>query len=301
MSNYITMIDLGNYARLGNQIFQYAFMKNISLLLNIPIHLRILNTDNPFYKTRLNECFKLNKDIKVLDENEFKSNFFYHCEEKDNLEYQIELIENCKKNKDKIINVCGYFQTEKYFKHVKKELLEDLQFRDEINNISNDIINKFNDCIKISLHIRRGDISNSTAANPPLTKKYILNSIDYMNTKLIKNSFRIKKDKLVFLVFSDDINYCKDELKDINETFVFISNSEQKICNEYIDLCTMIKCDHFILSGSSFSWWGSWLSKNESKIVVVPNPWFNINHIDGKRLCSQDKDIIPEEWIKIDL
>ena len=63
----------------------------------------------------------------------------------------------------------------------------------------------------------------------------------------------------------------------------------------------MTKCDHFIISGSSFSFWGAWLSKNESKIVITPNPWFNINHIDGKRLCLQDKDIIPEEWIKIDL
>lgn len=301
-SKYITMIDMGNYCRLGNQMFQYAFLRYVSDITKLPIHIRNLNTNNVFYKTRLLECFKL-QNIKILDENDFnnssqtgndKNNKIYNIKET-TLEFDEKLINEIKSidlNQYDIININGYFQTEKYFTSIKEEILNDFKFNDNIENIANGIIDKYKKGnILISLHIRRGDITTLKAANPPLTLSYIKNSIEYMNEKI--------KENILYLVLSDDIKYCKEILK--GDNIIFISERTLNIQNEYIDMCVMSKCNHHILSGSSFSWWGAYLGRNQDKIVIVPDPWFNINHEDGKRLCSQDKDVIPKNWIKINL
>jgi hypothetical protein len=329
-SNFITMSEMGNYARMGNQMFQYAFMKSISLILDIPIHLRSLDTNDQYYKVRLNECFKLKYiplDSKLLLKKESdKEENVYQCKEGDNMEYQEKLIEEIIRNKDKIININGYFQTEKYLKYIKKELLEDFQFKDQFENKSKEfmkISNGFDNVI--ALHVRRGDISNNQNVYPTLTKKYIEQSIEYINKKL-ENKMTIKNEKYddgretgisilkteatknLFLIFSDDHEYCKYQLKEMFPPqspkyafFLVPQREDDHFKNEYMDLCIMSKCDHFITSCSSFSWWGAYLSQNKNKIVISPKPWFNINHPDGKRLCLQEKDVIPEDWIRIEL
>jgi hypothetical protein len=305
---YITMNDMGNYCRLGNQMFQYSFLKYISTITKLPIHIRLLNTNNLFYKTRLLECFKLLGNIKILDESNFdiekNNNKVYNIKET-TLEFDEKLINEIKSidlSKYNIININGYFQSEKYFLPIKDTILNDFKFNNYVENIANNIINKHKKeaDILISLHIRRGDITTLKAANLPLTLSYIENSIKYMNNKLNGKFYPPREaDKLLYIVLSDDIKYCKEILPLIENNIVFITHETQTIENEYIDLCIMSKCNHHILSGSSFSWWGAYLNQNKNKIVIVPDPWFNINHEDGKRLCSQDKDIIPKDWIKI--
>lgn len=315
---YITMNDMGNYCRLGNQMFQYAFLKYVSSITKLPIHIRYLNTNNIFYKTRLLECFKLLGNIKILNENDFdiqKTNNKVYTIRETTLEFDEKLINEIKSidlSKYNIININGYFQSEKYFLPIQDTILNDFKFNNYIENIANNIINKHRekdniyplkekDNILISLHIRRGDITTLKAANLPLTLSYIQNSIKYMNNKINSKFYPSQKtDKILYIVLSDDIKYCKEILSGNNIVFITHETKEKEtIENEYIDLCIMSKCDHHILSGSSFSWWGAYLNQNENKIVIVPDPWFNINHEDGKRLCSQDKDIVPKDWIKI--
>ena len=51
----------------------------------------------------------------------------------------------------------------------------------------------------------------------------------------------------------------------------------------------MSQCKHFIIADSTFSWWGAWLSNNESKICIRPK---TINP-------SNNLDFWPESWISI--
>jgi hypothetical protein len=50
-------------------------------------------------------------------------------------------------------------------------------------------------------------------------------------------------------------------------------------------------CSHNINSNGSFSWWSSWLNKNENKIVMVPKNYM---------LNQYFKDIYPENWIQLE-
>jgi hypothetical protein len=75
------------------------------------------------------------------------------------------------------------------------------------------------------------------------------------------------------LVFSNDINYCKnmDILKNLNIVFV---EDENEINSLYLmSLCKL----GGICGNSTFAWWGAYLNENEEKTVMFPDKWFNNN------------------------
>jgi hypothetical protein len=55
----------------------------------------------------------------------------------------------------------------------------------------------------------------------------------------------------------------------------------------------MSRCEHNIISNSSFSWWGAWLNRNPKKIVVAPAQWFGPGNAH-----LPEHDIIPKDWKK---
>ena len=57
---------------------------------------------------------------------------------------------------------------------------------------------------------------------------------------------------------------------DFIENIFFISEY-----NEFIELHMMSECSHNIISNSTFSWWASFLNKNDAKKIICPNTWFN--------------------------
>ena len=53
------------------------------------------------------------------------------------------------------MNLDGYLQSEKYFKHIENEIREDFEFIDDILNPCKEFIDQFGKII--FLHVRRGD------------------------------------------------------------------------------------------------------------------------------------------------
>ena len=52
----------------------------------------------------------------------------------------------------------------------------------------------------------------------------------------------------------------------------------------------------YVLSNSTFGWWGAWLgeTKANNKVVVAPEIWFGPGHTS-----FNPKDIIPDRWLKL--
>ena len=50
--------------------------------------------------------------------------------------------------------------------------------------------------------------------------------------------------------------------------------------------------DGFVLSNSTFSWWGAFLSYKEAPRIYVPEPWF--------KSAANPFNMIPEEWRRIE-
>jgi hypothetical protein len=161
------------------------------------------------------------------------------------------------------LNIQGFFQSEKYF--------EDCQ-----NVIHHLLTPKIGFGIKYgytSIHVRKGDYVNLIRQYEQLNMSYYQKAMQVINSKY-------------YIVFSDDIAWCKANFKGNNFTF-----SEGRSAAE--DLALMLSCEHNIVANSSFSWWGAWLNKNPSKVVIAPQKWF------GPAMPHNTKDLLPKTWVQI--
>lgn len=172
----------------------------------------------------------------------------------------------------------GFFQSEKFFKHNREKIVEFFEikdvFKEKIKNKYKDILNE-NSC---SLHVRRGDYINA--------KEMKVLDLDYY-----KNAVEKFDEKTLFVVFSDDINWCRENLNFIKNKF-FI---EEK--NDILEIYLMSLFKKNIIANSTFSWWGAWLGKNNE--VIMPNPnnnWFSCFFYKQNINQSNYDDLICENW-----
>jgi hypothetical protein len=250
----ITFNQLGNLGRLGNQMFQYASLvgisKNIKTDYSIPEHDSIV----------LYEYFNIPNKFS----NHQNVNVFYE----DKYEFDEYMFNNCDPNTD----LFGFFQSEKYFKHVKGEIKKHFTFKDDLKEICKSFILKnFLDQDVISLHIRRGDY---------LTDGNFFNlSIHYYMTalKLLP--------KFPVIIFSDDVEWCRTQKEFESDRFIL-----SETYDEGMDMCLMSMCKYHIIANSSFSWWGSWLA--DSKQTIAPQNWFA-----GEFANWNTRDLYLPNWI----
>ena len=176
--------------------------------------------------------------------------------------------------------ISGYFQSEKYFAHHKQEIIELFAPSDEILSA---LKKKYGKIIThpntVSIHFRdyiRDDPDRKF--HPNCTTKYYKNAISMFSS-----------DSL-FVVFSNDIPWCKKHFRSINRKFVFIEKE-----HFHHDFFLMSMCKDHIISNSSFSWWAAYLNKNPKKNVVAPRRWF------FESFMSDWHDIYPKEWFIVDV
>lgn len=167
------------------------------------------------------------------------------------------------------ICIDGYFQSEKYFSDFRKGVIDAFGLSYEKNKGV------------VSIHIRRGDYMELEQFHPFVSQEYITDSIYHFYAKGYKN----------FLVFSDDMDWCRKTLSGTNFPLCRFQYSNGK--SESDDIRRMSGCEHNIIANSSFSWWGAWLNRNPEKIVIAPKRWF------GKSMNHDTKDLIPENWIRL--
>jgi hypothetical protein len=176
--------------------------------------------------------------------------------------------------------LAGYFQSLKFFENAQDEVKK--VFALDINPID-----------AVSIHVRRGDYVTYANSFPPITAEYIIDSVNVLKERGAING--------KFIVFSDDIQWCKDNIKATGDTEIIFSEGK----TEREDLSLMASCKHHIIANSSFSWWGGFLGHNPDKIIVCPHreSWYGPDNGVVKWYKANNKpilpDLIPEGWIQI--
>jgi len=176
----------------------------------------------------------------------------------------------------------GYWQNHLYFNDISKIISTSFIFKNILDERNEDLLRYIkNEKSSISIHVRRGDYLKSNLYKGLCDLDYYRNAIKYIINKL---------DNPVFFVFSNDIDWCKDNLMDLLNAFptTFVSWNDGK--NSYIDMQLMSCCKCNIIANSSFSWWAAWLNSFCDKIVIAPTKWIN---------RSKSENIIPDEWIRL--
>ena len=283
----VSFNGLGNEGRLGNQMFQYAFIRGVSKRYGYDFIIPDANA-NRFDNYGLFDCFEL-EGCKTGEGS-------YPTLECRDTAFNQKFLDECTDN----TNYSGVFQTEKYFANATEELRKDFTFHKEILDPCQEFINNVGDVI--FLHVRRGNsnlVGNRGEKwsyqmlqdyHPLMKKEYYLQALSHFD-----------ESKKV-IVLSDTIDWCKkqDWLQD--DRFLF-SDSSYEVFDDgasvpYIDLCLMSLCSGGIIANSSMSWWGAWLQNDRGK-VIAPYPWYGEKayNYGNAELC--DADIIPERWTKI--
>lgn len=169
----------------------------------------------------------------------------------------------------------GWWQDKKFF----SEHLQEIKFRKFILDEKNSrLLNDIKNSQSVSIHIRRGDYltpENIVRYGNICTKEYYLHAINILSQRL---------NDVTFYVFSNDIQWVKENMQLINPVYV----DNNKGVNSFIDMYLMTHCKGSILANSSFSYWGAMLNKNV-EIVVYPQKWFN----------HRTPDMFPDNWIGI--
>lgn len=149
-----------------------------------------------------------------------------------------------------------YLQSEDYFKRYAREIKR--MFGGGIGHLD-----------QVAIHVRRGDYVNNPFYVDLVESGYYERAMDEF-------------PDASFLVFSDDIEWCKQQ-----EVFKNCDFSENH--SEVDDLNLMASCVGHIIANSSFSWWAAYLSPHGGK-VIAPREWYT----DGK-----ERTKCPDNWIKL--
>jgi len=287
------MLIVRMWEGLGNQMFQYAFARAMKARgENVKLDLDRAY-DEVFLKTRgsarrENAIQNFNISIGSIDVEAYgkyrylrrktpidnilfalgkqflwKYNF-YEAKEAGYAEEALHLQGNC--------YIKGWFQSERYFSHIRNILLKEFTPKKKII-LTKPLKELLDGTETVSLHIRRGDYLR---LGNGLKLSYYEKAVECIR-QFYQNP--------VFLVFSDDLNWVKKNLKIEGE--VHYVNEDGRYA-DYEELLIMSRCKSNIIANSTFSWWAAWLNRNDKKHVVAPAKWF-----------GTQTGIVPDDWITI--
>lgn len=260
---------IGNQGRIGNQMFQLSALWGIASNMGYDFCVPnpdVFGLEDPNVRQsdgNIFNTFNLNNlNCRITNYPTICERFF---------EFDQELFSKCPNN----INLQGYFQTEKYFKHIEEDIRTAFTFVDEIKQpTEEEFKSNFGDTEVISIHLRRGDYLKYPH-HPVQTLEYYSEGLSHM------------PDDIPVMVFSDGIEWCKEQQLFQGDRFIFSEGNSTGV-----DLCLMSLCSYAIIGNSSFSWWGAWLAK--SKKTVAPSVWFA-----GPDTSKNLGDLYLNDWIII--
>jgi len=281
----ITILEGG----LGNQLFQYAIGRHLSiknndrLVIDASVYLidKLRHYDLNRYNIKAEVgniaiCFfarvakniipKIEKKITLPIKYVKEQNTYFHKE-----------IFSIKGN----VILGGYWQSEEYFKDIRDIILDDLTLLSSPDKENKKMLQRINNSNSVCLHVRRTDY-----VSDPLLQKFHANlTQDYYNKAIGSICNQISDPE--FFIFSDEPEWCKRNVfTDRPHTYVDINGPDKAP----EDLRLMSACKHFIIANSSFSWWAAWLSENKKKNIIAPKRWYR---------TRDEGDIVPKQWLRM--
>lgn len=279
---------------LGNQMFQYALVEALRS------RGRMVGCSLGFYKKHpdampfvLNKVFK-GVNLEEIDDMAFdcidnrwkevkknpedlkkvvgnpKKRFFYVEENAHTYYEEVFQTDNCV--------FVGYWQSEKYFKHIRNIILNYFTFF-----IGEPVLYELGEKLAadnyVSVHIRRGDYLKYPQVANICTDDYYCRAIDYSRK-------RIPNVKFVF--FSDDIGWVREKFSSCDTIICYRDLFAHY--EDWYDMYLMTKCRGNIIANSTFSWWGAWLNQNREPFVIAPKRW---------REQIDTPDIWCERWVRL--
>lgn len=261
---------------LGNQMFEYAFGRSLSLKYNVDLKL-----DVTYLLDRTHSNFKFRDyDLDIFNISSDVGNFnVSNIVVEPHFHFSQRLINLLDLNSNLDLYLDGFWQSYKYFQDYENVIKRDFKFKNDIIDYSKELEFKIKNSNSVMINVRRTDYLNNSF-HGVMGTEFIMKGVEIIKCK-VENPY--------FFIFSDDIDWCINNIQIDNMFIVDHLHKGYKFDN-YLNLMKL--CNHFITPNSTFSWWAAWLGEKKDKIVIAPNKWFTDSLINTS-------DLIPSDWIRI--
>lgn len=260
----LTFQKLGSWGNLGNQLFEIASMYGIAHDNNQQVTFPYWKYSH-YFDHKFPVIQRISNPIVITEKG-------YHYTPE---HWRQEIA----KHPERLISITGWLQTEKYWKSIPNKPKSIFKFKPDYEKKLKDKYQQAFSRQTIAISIRRGDfVGNSN---------YELLPINYYLGALFKY-FPNYKDYNIFC-FSDDIPYCRHHFECLDNVYY------PHAASDIDQLCLLTQCDHFIISQSTFSWWGAYLGQKDHSIVVR-SPY----NMAGELLKNNnERDYYPDKWVNV--
>ncbi|MDD4871882.1 MAG: alpha-1,2-fucosyltransferase [Kiritimatiellae bacterium] len=282
---------------LGNQLFQYAAAKRVAIHTGMTFKLDVISGfkhDSVYARKYLLDNFAITATkASRLESFDFPGSrtlrsglrwinrylpLGFYMEEPGFMEPNQKFDESVLAvGKHKLLFMEGNWQSEKYFKDVVSVIRKEFELVTplDVETLREaDIIRSVN-AVGVGVRSYAEVPAYARHFHKPIGVEYYARAI----SRILKST----PDAHFFIFCDNETAAGKLIPTDIQVTYVR-SRSDDKAFQK---LWLMTLCKHFIISNSSFDWWGAWLSSALNKVVIAPARYTN------------NEDMIPADWLKI--
>ena len=302
-------IVIRNRGGLGNQMFQYAYAFLISKELeDCKLTFDIREYEKYYWPFNLTE-FNISKKYELHKTGKMKYDkaiFLFHIYQKyfsiTRRHYLMDyykkalkrgflfcgvsapLVDIHKFSKFDKLFMYGYFQNAEILRPIRSDLCKEFSYNSpKVDNIVSQLL-KDSIVISVRLPTEKKSLSHSDRAeNTIQDKSYYIN--------VLKNYLHIEKDSQL-VVFSNNVAKVKNEFgfQEFTKNIIFIDELSPI---EQIEV--MKHCKNFIISNSTFSWWGAYLGSYLNKgTVFAPKIWYDNKHINETNLFFDEMIVVED-------
>ena len=203
----------------------------------------------------------------------------------------------------KDMELVGLFQSWRYFDHVRAEIRQQFSFSRGAVSLVQSFLHEHTASVTqaaldsqafdpdlrrfpityVAVHVRRLGYDTPHMRElgyKPATLNYLYASMHF---------FRHKYKNVIFIVSSDDVEWCRHNIHAPNVQLVYSTFKHHGL-----DMCLLTQCNHTITTTGAFSWWAGWLSGG----TVL---YYKDHPVPKSELAKEFKaiDYFPSEWLPI--
>ena len=263
----LTFAKVGDYGRLGNQIFQVASTIGIAESNGLEWQF-----PERIYQTSVGKLFTLKGELSHT----LVASFPRHNEITETF-YDVQLLSD----DGKAMSLHGYFQWPQYFEHSMNTLRSELRVN---SKLIHEVYTHFPELRRhrsVAVHVRRGDYVKLDHIYNLLPSSYYLAALSSMAFDHV-------------YIVTDDKKWCLQMLvPKIQSKNVTVSD----LNDELLDFTLLYLSDNIVISSSSFSWWAAFLKElsgvSHNRSVVAPKSRYNPS---GSHAYLNSDKYYPEHW-----
>ena len=186
----------------------------------------------------------------------------------------------------------GHFESERYFKDYGDEIKREFKFKNLVSLKKSSYFNEINKHNSVSICLRQNRFiegkGQNTSQNKQKSLNFTLEQINYINKSV--DYIKSKVSNPSFFLWSNDFSNIDKNKFNFNYKEIKFYNNNNTLDKRIQSLFLLKQCNHFIVTTSTFNWWGAWLSERNDKIILRPSDkFFNDFYLNNQ-------DFWPIDW-----